>query len=267
MRWPEIRSLAAAGAVVLVPTGSLEQHGPHLPVRTDSALVTAVAEGALVALPHDVRAVLAPTLWLGASHHHLHFFAASLDECTYVEVVTQVATSLAAAGFTRLFFLNGHGGNAAPLRLAVSEIRRRAPALLVAAAEYWALAAAGIRAARTTSPGGAAHACEVETSLMLHLAPHAVDTGALRASRPALPPPFVRDLVDGGPVTLGVEWERLSADGTLGDPTEASAEKGERFLAAAVGAAVEALTAFARLDPGRLRGGAPPAVEQHRRGS
>ena len=259
LRWPEIAAAAAAGAVVVVPTGSLEQHGPHLPVRTDTSLVSAVCEGAVSAArqAHRADALLAPTLWLGASHHHLPFFAASIDERTYVEVVTQLAASLAASGFTRLFFVNGHGGNAAPLRLAVNEIRRRCPGLLVAAAEYWALAAAAIRRTRGTGPGGAAHACEVETSLMLHLHPASVDMGVARPSWPQLPPLFVRDLVDSGPVTLGVEWDALSADGTMGDPTQASEEKGEVFLRAAVAATAEAVAAFARLDPGALRGGVP----------
>jgi len=248
MTWEEARAAAAAGAVAVVPTGSLEQHGPHLPVRVDTALVTAVAEAALRRLPPHVPAVLAPTLWLGASHHHLHFFAVSIDERTYVEVAAQIGCSLAEAGFRRVFFLNGHGGNAAALRLAVNEIVRRRPATLVAAAEYWALGAAGIRRARTTGPGGAAHACEVETSLMLHVTPAEVRTDRLRRDVPPLPPPFVRDLVDGGPVTLGIAWERLSAGGTLGDPTQATADKGAAMLEACAQATAEALAAFAGLD-------------------
>ncbi len=250
MTWEEVRAAAGAGAVAVVPTGSLEQHGPHLPVRVDTALVTAVAEAAIVRLPADVQVVLAPTLWLGASHHHLPFFAVSVDEHTYVEVVVQIGCSLADAGFRRLFFLNGHGGNAAPLRLAVNEIGRRRPAALPACAEYWALGAPGIRAARTTGPGGAAHACEVETSLMLHLAPGDVRRDRLRADIPDLPPQFVRDLVDGGPVTLGIAWDRLSSGGVLGDPTQATPAKGAEMLAACAAAVADALTAFAGLDVG-----------------
>ncbi len=248
MTWEEARAAAGAGAIALVPMGSLEQHGPHLPVRVDTVLVTEVAAAAVDRLPEGVRVVLAPTLWLGASHHHLPFFAVSVQERTYVEVVVQIGCSLADAGFRRLFFLNGHGGNAAPLRLAVNEIARARPATLPACAEYWALGAPGIRAARTTGPGGAAHACEVETSLMLHLAPAQVRRDRLRPDVPELPPQFVRDLVDGGPVALGIAWERLSTGGVLGDPTQATAAKGAEMLAACAAGVAEALAAFAGLE-------------------
>jgi creatinine amidohydrolase len=247
--WQEVRAAAAAGAVAVVPTGSLEQHGPHLPVRTDTALVTAVAEAALQRLPADVAAVLVPTLWLGASDHHLPFFAVSVDERTYVQVAADIGRSLSEAGFHRVFFLNGHGGNAAALRLAVGEIARRHPGPLAACAEYWTLAAAALRQERRSAPGGAAHACEVETALMMHVAPGAVRHDRLRRAVPDLPPPFVRDLIDAGPVTLGIAWDRLSAYGTLGDPTLASADQGERMLDGCAAAAATAIAAFARLDP------------------
>lgn len=248
LTWAEVRAAAAAGAVAVVPAGSLEQHGPHLPVRTDTALVGAVAEAAAARLPSDVPAVLAPVLWLGASHHHLPFFALSLDERTYVEIAVQIGCSLAQAGFRRVFFLNGHGGNAAPLRLAVGEIARRQPGALTACAEYWALAAAALRAERSTGTGGAGHACEIETSLLLHLAPAAVRPGPHASRIPDLPPLFARDLLDPGPVALGVAWERLTPDGTLGDPTAASPDKGRRMFEACAQAAAEAIVAFARLE-------------------
>lgn len=248
LTWEEARAAAAAGAVAIVPTGSLEQHGPHLPLRVDTALVAAVAEAAARLLPAGVRALLTPPLWLGASHHHLPFFAVSVEERTYVDLAAQVGASLAEAGFRRIFFLNGHGGNAAPLRLALSEISRRHPDTITAAAEYWALGAPGIRAARSSGPGGAAHAGEVETSLMLAVAPDEVRREHLRPDIPTLPPAFVRDLVDGGPVTIGAPWERLSRGGALGDPTQARPAKGEEMLAACARGVAEAVAALARLE-------------------
>ncbi|HET7559566.1 MAG TPA: creatininase family protein [Limnochordia bacterium] len=252
MTWEEIRAAAAAGAVCVLPTGSIEQHGPHLPVRTDTALVSGVAEAAVAALPGDVAAVLAPTLWLGASHHHLPFFALSIDERTYVDVLAQIGECIAQAGFNRLFILNGHGGNSAPLKLAVNAINRKHPDCLVATSEYWAIAAAGVREHRTSGPGGCAHAGEFETSLMLHLATGEVRREKIRAAVPKLPRTYVRDLVDGGPITLGIGWERLSPIGTMGDPTLATAEKGERFLRSAAEAVAAAIATLARLDAGSL---------------
>lgn len=253
LRWEEVREAARRGAMALVPTASIEQHGTHLPVRTDTTLVSAVAEGSLAEVGDDLRVLLAPTLWLGASHHHLPFFALSIDETTYVEVVTQIGVSLAEAGFKRVLFLNGHGGNSAPLKLAVSQIRRRRPTILPAAVDYWSLGAAGIRETRTSGPGGIGHAGEFETSMMMHVAADTVTMGRETPSVPGLPDGFRRDLVAGGPVVLGVEWDRLSADGTLGDPTLASKEKGEQFYRNVVKGVAEAIHTLAALDDQALR--------------
>ena len=125
MTWEEVRAAASDGAVALLPAGSTEQHGPHLPVKTDALLVTSVARAAVKALPASVPAVLAPTLFLGASDHHVPFFALSLDERTYVDVVEQTGLCFAEAGFRRLFILNGHGGNSAAIRLALVSMRKK----------------------------------------------------------------------------------------------------------------------------------------------
>ncbi len=253
LRWEEVRAAAQRGALAVVPTASMEQHGTHLPVRTDTTLVSAVVEGAVSELDEALDVVVAPTLWLGASHHHLPFFALSVDESTYVEVVTQIGLSLAEAEFKRLLFVNGHGGNAAPLKLAVNQIRRRKPSILPAAVDYWSLGAGSIREIRTSGPGGIGHAGEFETSMMMHVAGESVTLGREQPSIPALPEGFRRDLVAGGPVAVGVEWNLLSADGTLGDPTLASQEKGERFYRSVVLGVAEAIRTFAALEDGALR--------------
>ncbi|MBD3308078.1 creatininase family protein [candidate division KSB3 bacterium] len=254
MTWEEIRACSATGAMAILPLGSVEQHGPHLPIKTDTALITAVVEATLARLPDDVQVALAPTCWLGASHHHLPFFALSVTERTYIDILTQLGTCLADGGFQRLFILNGHGGNTAPLRVALNEIRRVRPAFLVAAAEYWSLGKPVIEAIRTSHTGGTGHAGEVETSLMLHLAPNAVKNHELLTARiPCLPTGFERDLVSGGPVSLAMAWDQLSASGVLGDPGQATADKGQRFFDGIVNAVVEALLTFYTLDPSALQ--------------
>lgn len=250
MSWPEIRRAAGEGAVAVLPTGSIEQHGRHLPTRTDSLLVEAVAKAGTAAFQGEAetrRAVVAPTLWAGASDHHRSFFALSVSEGTYIDVIADLAESLAEAGFTRLFVINGHGGNSAPLRVALSELRRRVPSLVCAVADYWALAAPAFRAKRKSSAGGAAHAGEIETSLMLHLSAESVRLAEIDASVPAMPHGFEIDLIDGGPVSVFVPWESMSSDGQVGDPTVSDEESGKRFYQAAVSAFAEALRCFAAL--------------------
>ena len=255
LTWKEIRSLAREGALALLPVASMEQHGPHLPVKTDTLLVTEAAEAAVQALGDEVSIALGPTLWLGASNHHLEFFTLSVDELTYVAMVRQIASSLASAGFRRLFILNGHGGNAASLRVALAAIRDAQPHMLVGAAEYWRLAAASIRDIRASGPGGAAHGGELETSLMLHLQEDAVRSDAVRSNVPHVPAGFEMDLVDGGAVTLALGVDKLSREGQLGAGASASAEKGRRFFDAIVAAIVQALRAFAEIDVTAIKPG------------
>jgi creatinine amidohydrolase len=252
MTWQELRSAAEAGAVALLPAGSTEQHGPHLPVKTDTLLVMSVARAAVEELPESIPVVVAPTLRFGASDHHTPFFALSVDERTYIDMVTQVGLCLAEAGFRRLFILNGHGGNSASIRLALIEMRKRRPDFVVAAAEYWSLAAAELAEVRSSGPGGIAHSGEFETSLVMHLEPGSVRVDRLETSVPRLPGEFTLDLTQGGPVALNLAWNRMSGRGVLGDPTEASREKGEAFFDAAVRAVRVAIESFYRLDVDRI---------------
>ena len=228
MTWPEIRVAAEQGATAVLPLGSMEQHGPHLPVVTDTKLVEAVTEAALDILQGGF--VLAPTLWLGASNHHQGFFALSLGESTYIEVLVETIRSFHLAGFRRLFVLNGHGGNSSPLRVALSKIRQERHSMLVGIAEYWSIAAPSIRRLRKSASGGAAHAGELETALMLHICGETVRTADIVACMPNLPTGFEIDLVDSGAVSLSLSWEAVSENGPIGDGTIASAESGKLFF-------------------------------------
>ena len=118
---PELQARAAAGALVVLPIGSLEQHGPHLPVWTDSycaheIALRGVAEAA-------APAVVLPPLWLGLSEHHLPFGGTiTLDHATFHAVLRCVVRSLLADGFARLLIVNGHGGNIDPLAVSTREL-------------------------------------------------------------------------------------------------------------------------------------------------
>src|ERR671939_106242 len=114
MTWPEAQAALAAADVVIVPTGSTEQHGPGMLLRTDTSIAAAVAER--VANRLRPRAVVTPALPFGLSAHHMRFPGTlSLQPDTFMAVVLDVMRSLEAHGARRVFLLNGHGGNQAAL--------------------------------------------------------------------------------------------------------------------------------------------------------
>jgi creatinine amidohydrolase len=227
----ELRALAARGAVVVVPVASIEQHGPHLPVITDSLLCSSVArrgaERAAAQAPEGRPAVVAPTVWSGLSEHHMPFGGTlSLDFPAFSALVGGICRSLQRHGFRRILLLNGHGGNESALHVIVEQLSPTSEAVL-ATANYWHLAAlefAGILERQS----GVRHACEAETSMVLALRPELVDPTRFEEARFEESP---------SPAGGAYRWQSFadrSASGVLGDPTAASAEKGERlFMAAA----------------------------------
>jgi len=228
--WPTVEAAGAPRVpLVLVPLGSTEQHGPHLPFDVDARTAAVVSAGAAAALGDGV--VVAPALAYGASGEHQGFPGTlSIGHEALAAVVVELARS-ATTWADRVLLVNGHGGNLDGL---VGSVRRcRAEGRDVA----WAPA--------VTAPGGDAHAGHVETSLLLHL-----DPGAVR--RDALAP--------GATEPLGALLDRLRAggtravapDGVLGDPTTASSAEGAAILAASVEALVGRVRAWAPDDAGML---------------
>src|SRR5262249_6387105 len=109
----DIEKMDKTHTVVLVPLGSLEQHGPHLPLLTDSLLGGEVAARVEAALPETV--LLLPMQWLGSSHHHLKFAGTiSVPSDLYIEMVYHICESSLAAGFRRILLQISHGGNEVP---------------------------------------------------------------------------------------------------------------------------------------------------------
>src|SRR6516165_8420556 len=140
MTAPQVRRVPAeAAAVVLAPIAACEQHSDHLPTFTDTLLVTAVAEGVEQRLPEQV--LLLPTLWLGASSHHLRFGATlSAEVDTHIAVLCDLLTPLLEDGYRRVLLLNGHGGNVDTMHMALRRLQPRYRTCQLAAASYWELA-------------------------------------------------------------------------------------------------------------------------------
>ena len=225
----------ARASIAVLPVGAVEQHGPHLPTRADAEIVAELAGRAARTAAREVDVVLLPTLPFGSSDHHLPFGGTlSLTAETFVAVLRDLLRSIASAGFRRVLVVNGHGGNVELCAVAVRQAALE-HGLLAATASYWELfdPEPGIGPV----PG---HAGAFETSLMLTL-----DGPGLRMDR-ARSSPGPAD--HGGPRGIVLEepggWARI--DGFTDDPRAASAEVGERALAAAASALAEAIVGLAR---------------------
>ncbi|MFI1357863.1 mycofactocin biosynthesis peptidyl-dipeptidase MftE [Streptomyces sp. NPDC020898] len=221
--WPAVPS----DALVLVPVGSTEQHGPHLPLDTDTVVARAVAQRTADALP---ASWVAPALAYGASGEHAHFpGTVSIGHEALCAVIVELTRSLSLwAG--RIAFVNGHGGNTATLDTALGQLR----------AEGHDIAWTGCEA-----PGGDAHAGRTETSLLLHLTPERVRLDAAVAGDTRPLAALLPDLMAHG-------VRAVSPSGVLGDPAGASAEEGRRTLDAMVSATVRRITAWTVDSRGRL---------------
>lgn len=223
MRWPEVAAIAHDLPVV-VPIAAVEQHGRHLPVFTDSMLLGEVVRRANEALAD--RVVWTPLLWLGNSHHHLDF-AGTLSAAprTYLDVLGDLIDNLVTHGFRRIVLLNGHGGNIVPGQQAVFEARQRYRGrddLLLLATTYWQLGGKPHLEDSTIAQQQMGHACEWETSMIMHLSPHLVgDVSVIKPVSPAMP--FE-------PATQGWITKERTEPGHIGDPRRATAAKGETLF-------------------------------------
>lgn len=223
LTWQDVDALDR-GLVVLIPTGSLEQHGPHLPLFTDTLLATAVAGAVEERLPRKV--LLAPTLWLGASGHHLAFAGTlSADFDTYMGAIESVCESLIRHGFSKFYVLNGHGGNTEPNGVAMRKLKARHPDSTFGHSGYFAFieeSAAGILEGPLKRMK---HACEAEASLIMYLHPKLVRTEKLRDDG-LRPTPAIQGVVH--------HFDEMTEEGSLGYATLATPEKGRRLFDLAV---------------------------------
>lgn len=228
LTWPEVARAVAEGATtVILPLGATEQHGPHLPLGTDTIRAEALAQRLAARLPGTL---VAPVLPIGCSDEHAGFPGLlSLDAATLAAVIVDCARRMAAWGITRLVLLSAHGGNGQALALAAVHLRRELPALhvwlpagiLAPDAAVLAVAAdAGI-----TPEAFGLHAGEGETSEVLWLRADLVRTEAAEAGYHGEMTTIVDTLQ-----RLGLK--AVTPNGVLGDPTRAHAARGDRYLEA-----------------------------------
>jgi len=227
MTWPEVRTAIDNGfTTVVVGVGSTEQHGPHLPTMTDTRIGDEIAHRVALRLGHALQARTIP---IGVSEHHLAFGATvSIRQSTLKAILLDYIDSLARDGFTSIVLLPSHGGNFATVQAVIDEAAGSRPGVVVTGyAELLpfsdVLEQASGRFGISADAAGA-HAGENETSIMLALEPDLVHSDRFAAG-------YVGPL---GEEQVKIIFERgmtsLTANGVLGDPTEASAEKGEAYL-------------------------------------
>jgi creatinine amidohydrolase len=253
MTWPEITAAARSRRrVVLVPVGAIEQHGPHLPVDTDNLAVEAICEQAARAAPGLL--VLAPPVHYGYNEHNMDFpGTVSVDPFAFVTYCRDVAHSFGRMGFDRVLFVNGHGSNAHLLELAARQATLQEQAW-VASLSYWDLVRdAFAKVRQSVFPGGVGHACEMETSLYLHLAPERVRKALIRNGVRKQGRYFFEDLLGGAPVKF-TDWRsKATRSGVGGDPTLATPEKGRITLEAAVAGVIAVAREFRAIYWGERR--------------
>ncbi|RKN66088.1 creatininase family protein [Paenibacillus ginsengarvi] len=223
----EISAFASGGGAILVPLAATEQHGPHLPVYTDTWIAGHIAEESVRAAGRDVPVLLAPVLPIGCSEHHLSFGGTiSLSPMTYFAVLRDIGESLVKDGFRKIIFLNGHGGNEPMMQQVANDLAVRHP-IWTAAASYWSLARESLQRIDASEVGPVpGHAGGFETSAIMALGDGLVRTDRIGATHPE------RDWIFAGPpgAFVGRHGELTGCDGYTDAPVRATAEKGRLYL-------------------------------------
>ena len=247
--WPELGEVAKKQPVVILPIGSVEDHGPHLPLDTDNFLIWSICEAAAERAAGEI--LLLPQMPYGFETHHMDFPGTiDIGMEHLLNFVLDITKSVARHGFQRILIADGHGSNMPILELVARRTILETDSLC--ATFIWpSLAIQEIRKVRQSERGGMAHACELETSVYLHLDRNRVQMDKASKEIELPQSEFMwLDLLEGSPVLLMDHWTRFSKSGVVGDPTLATAEKG-RIIFEAV---VEALLRLVREFKNRPRG-------------
>lgn len=239
MTWEEVRAIDKTKAALVLPLGSLEQHGPHLSVDTDLYFSQRFLELTLERLPADIGIYHLPMLPISKSNEHDGFDGSFwLSAATLSAMLLDIARSAVASGFTRLVMWNCHGGNRALLEVMARDIRA-ATGLMVFQVFPPAVAADPVEVTAREALHGI-HAGDWETSVMLALSPERVRTDRVNAEFPSLASSHIALEFTGA--TVAWLTRDFQSSGTWGDATVATAERGQRRVAALLPALVDILT-------------------------
>lgn len=233
----EIRSLDKENTIVVLPVASIEQHGKHLPVGTDTIILTSLLDKMVKEADFGSNTVVyMPVMAYGKSNEHMGFpGTVTYSAQTYYSVLNDIAKSVAASGFKKLVLFNSHGGNTDMLNLISRDLRIEL-GMDVFVFDWWFTPFwdEGLKDLKESGKYGVFHACELETSLMLSCAP---DTVHMELAVDEDPTESLRDnryATLFGPVNVGWKTSDVTESGVIGAPTYATKEKGDTLFDYAV---------------------------------
>jgi creatinine amidohydrolase len=231
LNWKQVDALARGRTLLILPTAAIEQHGPHLPLATDTLINNELLGRALGLLPDHAPVYALPPLCYGKSNEHIGFPGTlSVSAATFMSVIRDLGASLAASRFERLALFNTHGGNASLVDVMARDLRAefglRTFAIFGSAGAHFE----GLRPQERTY---GFHAGELETAYLLAATPTLVDTSAYTVNYIA----YLEDQTLLAPENGAANFAWLTRDiapsGVMGDPRPATAVNGERWLQAA----------------------------------
>jgi len=237
LTWEEMNDAIAMQKVVILPTGSTEQHGLHLPLETDAFLVESVCLEVGSRIPD--RVLVLPTISYGLNMHHIDFPGTiHIEPETFIAFCLNITKSVAYHGFKKILIVNGHGSNGVLVDL-VARKTVLATESICTAVSYFSLALDAFNKVKDTEV--IAHSDEFETSLYMYLAPDRVRMDRAVAGNDVMGKYMSSDSTSNYPVRFSDFWGRWTKSGVHGDPTTATAEKGKVIFEASVSGLIEVI--------------------------
>ena len=235
LTWEEMNEAIKLQKLIILPTGSTEQHGRHLPLEVDAFLTESVCLE--VGRRTTDRVLILPIISYGLNMHHIDFPGTiHIEPEVFIAFCLNITKSVAYHGFKKILIVNGHGSNS-PLVDLVARKTVLATSSLCAAVNYFSLAMEAFNKVKDTQV--LAHADELETSLYLYLAPERVRMDKASADNDVMGKFVSSDSTSGHPVRFNDFWGRWTKTGVHGDPTTATAGKGKIIFEAAVSGLIE----------------------------
>ncbi|MBP8294694.1 MAG: creatininase family protein [Burkholderiales bacterium] len=244
LSWPQVARLPdRANTVIVLPVGSIEQHGPHLPCAVDTLIAAGVVGKALERLPAAVPAFGMAPICYGKSDEHIHFpGTVTIDGDTLLRTVIDVGESVYRSGFRKLLIVNGHGGQPQVMDMAARELRVRHGDFVIIPHFAWRVPHVAGKFLSAKEKRLAMHAGHAETALVMALAP---DTVHMQDAVAAYPPEFPSATMsaDGRPACAWTARD-FGPSGVIGDPLPATREQGLEILDSLAESWVKAITEF-----------------------